>query len=231
MIARASSGRSAPGVLVHQMGQELLVEGAPVGADAHGLAVADRHLDDGAELPVLLVLEADIARIDAVLVERLGAGRMIGQELMADVVEVADERDGDAEPVEALADLRHGGGRLVPVDGDAHDLGAGAGQGRDLGHRGVHVGRVGVGHRLDDDRGAAADHDGPDPHADGPMARRGARPGLLSGSGREVMGRSRRPTRRRRRLAEGSTAVRQARSGATRSSARPRHLSDGVRRV
>ena len=40
----------------------------------------------------LLVLEADIAGIDAVLVERLGAGRMVGQQLVADVVEVADQR-------------------------------------------------------------------------------------------------------------------------------------------
>ena len=50
------------GVLVHQVGQQFLIERAPVGADAHRLVVLDRHLDDGGELPVLLVLEADIAR-------------------------------------------------------------------------------------------------------------------------------------------------------------------------
>ena len=144
-------------VLVHQAGQQFLVERAPVDADAHRLVVADRHLDDRAELPVLLVLEADIAGIDAVFRERLGAGRMVGEQLVADIVEVADQRHVDAEPVEPLADVRHGGRALVAVDGDAHDLRAGAMQRGDLRHRLVDIGRVGVGHRLDDDRRAAAD--------------------------------------------------------------------------
>ncbi len=91
-----------------------------------GLSVFDRHLDDGGELLVLLVLEADIAGIDAVLVERLGAARMIGQQLVADVMEVADERHAHAQLREPLLDVRHGGRRLVAVDGDAHELGAGA---------------------------------------------------------------------------------------------------------
>ena len=92
VTARASIGFARLGVLVHQVREQLLIERAPVGADAHRLVVLDRHLDDGGELPVLLVLEADVAGIDAVLVERLGAGRMIGQQLVADVVEVADDR-------------------------------------------------------------------------------------------------------------------------------------------
>ena len=57
-----------------------------------GLRCLHRRLDDGAELPVLLVLEADIAGIDAVFVERLGASGMIGQELVADIMEIADQR-------------------------------------------------------------------------------------------------------------------------------------------
>ena len=92
VTSRASFGIVRARVLVHQMREQFLVERAPVGADAHRLAVLDRDLDDGAELAVLLVLEADIAGIDAVLVERLGAGRMIGEQLVADVVEVADDR-------------------------------------------------------------------------------------------------------------------------------------------
>src|SRR5262249_4397543 len=68
-------GRVRARVLVHQMGKELLVERAPVGADAHRLAVLDRGLNDRAELTVLLFLEADIAGIDAILVERAGAAR------------------------------------------------------------------------------------------------------------------------------------------------------------
>ena len=150
------------GVLVHQLGQQLLVERAPIGADAHRLAVFDRQLDDGRELLVLLVLEADIAGIDAVFVERLGAARMIGQKLVADVVEVADERHRDAHLAEAILDVRHGGRRLVAVDRDAHQFGAGARQRRHLARGRLDVGRVGIGHRLHDDRRRAADRDAAD---------------------------------------------------------------------
>jgi hypothetical protein len=72
--------------------QQFLVERTPIGADAHRLVVADRGLDDGGELPVLLFLEANVAGIDAIFVERLGAGRVIGKELVADIVEIADDR-------------------------------------------------------------------------------------------------------------------------------------------
>ena len=73
---------------------------------------------------------------------------------------------------EPVADMRHGGGRLVAIDGDAHDLGAGPRQSRDLPHGRVDIGGVGVGHRLDDDRRAAADPHAPDIDGDGPVARR-----------------------------------------------------------
>ena len=158
----AVSGEPFLLVLVHQPGQQLLVERAPVDADAHRLVVADRHLDDRRELLVLLFLEADIAGIDAVLGERCGAGRMVGEQPVADIVEVADQRHVDAEPLEPLADCRDGGGTLVAVDGDAHDLGAGAVQRGDLRDRLVDVGRVGVGHRLDDHGCGAADDDAAD---------------------------------------------------------------------
>jgi hypothetical protein len=138
------------------MSEQLLVERAPVDADAHRLAVLDRRFDDGRELAVLLVLEADIAGIDAVLVERLGAGGMIGQELVADIVEVAHQRHLAALLQQPLLDVRHGGGGLVAVDRDAYDLGAGARQRSDLPDRRVDIGSVGVSHRLHDDRRAAA---------------------------------------------------------------------------
>src|SRR5216684_3932581 len=103
-MASRVTGRAR--VLVHQMGEQLLVERAPIGADAHRLAVTDRGLDDGAELAVLLLLESDIAGVDAILVERLGEGGMIGEELVADIVEVADDRDGDAHFEKSLLDVR-----------------------------------------------------------------------------------------------------------------------------
>jgi hypothetical protein len=170
------------GVLVHEVGQELLVEGAPIGPDAHGLAVADRLLDDGPELPVLLFPKAYVAGVDAVLVQGLGAGRVVGQELVADIVEVAHEGHGDPEPVEPLADLRHGGCGLVPVHGDAHDLGSRPGERRHLGDGRVHIRRIRVGHGLDRHGSAPADQDGADPHAHGPVAR-GRTGGALGGSG------------------------------------------------
>ena len=82
---------------------------------------------------------------------------MIGEQRVADVVEVADQRHVHAHLQQPVLDVRHGGRRLVAVDRDAHDLGAGARERRDLPDGRIDVGGVGVGHRLHDDRGAAAD--------------------------------------------------------------------------
>ncbi len=165
-------------VLVHERGQKILIERTPVGADAHRLAVADGDLDDLAELQVALVLEADIAGIDAIFVERFGAGRMIGEQLMADVMEVADQRRRDPSGAQAVADMGHGGGGLVAIDRDAHQLRACPRQSRDLARGRLDVGGVGVGHRLHDDRRAAANGNRPvavaDPNPDGRVA--GKRP-------------------------------------------------------
>ncbi len=57
---------------------------------------------------------------------------MIGEQLVADVVEVADQRHVDAELREPVADMRHRGGGLVAIDRDAHELGAGMRQRGDL---------------------------------------------------------------------------------------------------
>jgi len=135
--------------------------------------VLDRSLDDGAELAILLLLEADIARVDTILVERFGAGRMIRQELVADVVEVADDWHIEILFEKSLLDVRHGGCRLVAVDGDADDLGTGPRQRGDLLGGRIDIGRIRVGHRLHDDRGAAADRHAADPHADGLVPFRG----------------------------------------------------------
>ena len=99
---------------------------------------------------------------------------MVHEQRVADIVEVADERRRDPHPVEPFADMRHGGGGLVPVDGDAHDLGARAGESRDLRDGPFNIRRIRVGHALDDDRRAAADPDAADVDAYGLMARQGA---------------------------------------------------------
>ena len=170
MTLRASLGAGDGGVLVHQPRQQLLVEAAPVDADAHRLGVLQRQLDDRRELPVALGLEADVAGVDAILVERFGAGGVLGQQRVAVVVEVADQRHAHAHLRQAVADVRHGLGGLVAVDGDAHELGAGAGERRRLAGGALDVGRVGVGHRLHDDRGIAADDDAADVDGDRGLA-------------------------------------------------------------
>ena len=82
---------------------------------------------------------------------------MIGQQLVADVVEVADQRHADATRQKLVADVRHRRRALVAIDRDANKLRAGAPELADLFDGRVDIGRVGVGHRLDDDRRAAAD--------------------------------------------------------------------------
>ena len=57
---------------------------------------------------------------------------MLGEQLVAVVVEVADQRHVDAHAREPLADMRHRGRRFRRVDGDAHELRAGARELRDL---------------------------------------------------------------------------------------------------
>ena len=136
-----------------------------------GLAMAAGGLDHLGELRVALAAAADVAGIDAVLVERLGAGRVCGEQLVAVEVEVADQRHRAALGAEPVADVRDRGGRLVGVDRHAHQLGSRLGELAHLARRRCDVRRVGIGHRLDDDRRAAADLDGADADCDRGSAR------------------------------------------------------------
>ena len=61
-------GRGAAGVGIHHLGQQALVERAPVDADPDRLVVRERDLDDGAEV-LVVPLAADVAGIDAILGE------------------------------------------------------------------------------------------------------------------------------------------------------------------
>jgi hypothetical protein len=159
-------------VLVHQAGEQLLIQAAPVDADAHRLLVCQCQLDDGRVLPVALGLEADVDGIEAVLGERLGAGGVVCQQGVAVVMEVADQRHRHTPLRQPVADVRHGLGGLAPIDGDAHDLGASAGQLGRLARGSGDVGRIGVGHRLHDDRRAAADDDAADSDRNGGSTRK-----------------------------------------------------------
>ncbi len=148
-----------PGIVVHQPRQQLLIEAAPVDADAHRLAPFQRVLDHDRELRVVLRALADVAGIDPVLGERLRAVGVLAQQLVAVEMEIADERNAAAVGIESLADRGHGGGGLLGVDGDPHQFGTGRGERLDLGDGCADVGGIGVGHRLHHDGRAAADGD------------------------------------------------------------------------
>ena len=66
-------------------------------------------------------------------------------------MEVADDGHAQAALFQAFNDGRNGCRGAFVVHRDADQLGAGDGERRDLGDGGLYVGRVGVGHRLDDD--------------------------------------------------------------------------------
>jgi hypothetical protein len=150
MISVASLGIRALRVFVHDAGQQRLVEAAPVHADAYRLVVATGDFDQLRELLVAPRPLADVAGIDAQLGQCLGASRMLGEELVAVEMEIADQRHIDIHLHQALPDLRHGGGGLAGIDRDAHQFGARARQLCHLHCRGEDILGIGVGHRLDD---------------------------------------------------------------------------------
>ena len=161
-------------VLVHQAGGQRLVERTPIDADAHRLVVLQRQFDDRAELAVAFLSEADVARIYPVFRQRLGASRLGRQKLVPVVVEVADDRNFDAHHRQFLDDARHRRGGLRVVHRYPHQFGSGPPQLGHLLHRAGDIRRVGVGHRLDDDRMPRADQYLADAH------RAGSAPGMGS---------------------------------------------------
>ncbi len=164
---RRRLAQAAVGVLLHLCDDQLLVERAAVHADAHGLAMIPRDPADRGELLVAAPAGADVAGVDAVLVECLGTSGVTGEQQVAVVMEIANE--GCVAPLiqHPLLDLGNRGGGLRGVDGDAHHLGSGRGELDALACRRRRVGGVRHRHRLHDDRGAAAHVDTPDAHADG----------------------------------------------------------------
>ena len=101
-VERRRTGR----VLVHQPSEQGLIEAAPVHPDAHRAVVLQRLLDHRREPGVALRAEADVAGIDAVLRERLGALANLGEQAVPVVVEVADERPPRSRPRRAARGSR-----------------------------------------------------------------------------------------------------------------------------
>ena len=159
------------GVGIHQLGQDGLVQGAPVDADPDRLVVVDGDLHDRREVFVV-AFGADVARIDPIFGEGGGHLRVFGQELVAVVVEVADDGHVHTESPHLADHLGDGGRGRFRIHGDAHELRSGMGQPGDLDRGPVGVSGVRVGHRLDDDRMRGADQDATDIDTDGRVAGR-----------------------------------------------------------
>ena len=81
-------------------------------------------------------------------------------------MKVADDRHLHIHLRQPLLDARHGGGGLGAVDGDAHQFGTRARQRGNLARGALGVRRVGIGHRLHDDRRSPADGNAADIHRD-----------------------------------------------------------------
>ncbi len=160
----------AVGVFLHLLHDELLIERTAVHADADGLAVVDGDFADGGELLVAARAFADVAGIDAIFVESLGAFGILCEQHVAVVMKIANQRSVTAGIEDALFDFRDGGGGFGDIHGDANDFGASLREFEVLVYGASDVGGIGIGHRLHDDRSAAADLNLADFDADRVMA-------------------------------------------------------------
>src|ERR1700759_67322 len=80
-------------VLVHQPGEEVLIETSPVDADSHWLLIATSHLNHLHELRIALAAATDVARVDSILRQSLRARRRLTKQLVAVEMKVTDQRD------------------------------------------------------------------------------------------------------------------------------------------
>ncbi len=146
-------------VLVHHAREERLIERTPVDADADRLLILDGALDHDAEVRIVFASDGNIAGIDAVLGESARSGGIFLEQDVAVVVKVSNDRHAQAALFKALDDVRNGCRGVFIVDRDANQLGAGESERGDLVDCALNVGRIGVGHRLDDDGNFPADSD------------------------------------------------------------------------
>ncbi len=110
MISSEVRPRFAVGIFLHLAHDQLLIERAAIDADAHGLGVIAGDGADGGELLVAALAGADVAGIDAVFVESASAIGILGQQDVAVVVKIADERSFAAGVEHALLDFGDSGG-------------------------------------------------------------------------------------------------------------------------
>jgi hypothetical protein len=153
-----------PRVLVHHAREQLGIEAAPIHADAHRLGITAREFDQRGELIVALGAAAHVAGVDPQLGKGLRAGRMLGKQAVAVVMEIPDERHVDSRLIEPFPDVRHRRRGFRIVDRDAHELRAGPREIRHLPYGRRDIRRIGVRHGLHHDRRVPADGDLTDLH-------------------------------------------------------------------
>ena len=141
-------GGTATAVRIHQLGQQFLVETAPVDTNAHSLVPSHGRFDHLAKLLVALVPLAHIARVDPILGQGLGTVGKLGEQAVAVVVEITNQRNTFTHAVELFADVRHRRGRLGGIDRDADKLRTRLGEFLDLNRRSDGIDGIGVGHGL-----------------------------------------------------------------------------------
>jgi hypothetical protein len=146
---------------------QLLIQRTAVDANADGLAVISSDVADGGKLFVAALACAYVSRINAIFVERYGAIRILCEQDVAVVVEVANDRYFAAGGEQAFLDLGDGGGGFEIVDGPANDFRAAFGELDRLLEGGFDVSGIGVGHRLHDDGSTATHADVADVHTVG----------------------------------------------------------------
>ena len=117
------------------------------------------RFNHGAKIIVVLLADIHVARIDAVFRQGAGAVRILLQQQVSVIVEVADDGNADAELVECFGNLRHGARRFVRVHGDTHKFRAGLRQRHHLIHGTWDIRGIGIGHGLDHNRIVSADLD------------------------------------------------------------------------
>src|SRR6202030_1565009 len=159
-----AAAQLAVSVLLHLAHDQFLIQRAAIDANAHGLAVIARDAADRGELLVPPLAGAYVTGIDAVFVQSAGAIGVFGQQDVAVIVKIADQRSIAPGIEHALFDLRHGGSRFGDVHGNAYQFGARARELEALLNGRGNIGGVGIGHRLNDDRRAAAHGHAPNFH-------------------------------------------------------------------
>jgi len=135
-------------IFVHHARQQRLVERSPIYTNAHRALILHCDFNHDAEVVIILAADAHVAGIDAVLRQALGATRVLRQQKVSVVMEVADDRDARAQLVESLDDVGHSLGGLVSVDSHADHFAARPRQVGNLLDSSRDIRRVGVGHRL-----------------------------------------------------------------------------------